>query len=173
MGCYAEVNGDIGFSRPLTDEEYSKVENILEYNFENRDMCDMGVSFSDYGNHWEDDFEALLKELAETAPIESGDAYYTGDSDTRYHFIFKGGEWQAFGGNVVYEDEMPPISADYLSAAIKKWVDAQAKWLETAAIYNALTDEFGFSNHDLVLLGLDWILDAAGEKDEHLTEEAA
>ena len=171
MGCYAEVNGDVKFSRALTDEEYSKVEELLKYNFENLDMCDTDASFSDYGSHWEDDFKELLDELAAMAPIECADAFYHGECDTHDHFLFENGEWQIFGGGIVYEDEKPPLSADYLSAAIIKWVDAQAKWLETAAIYNALTEEFGFSNHDLALMDLDWILDTVGEKDEESTEE--
>lgn len=170
MGYYADVSGTITFDRVLDEKTFETVAKLASNMFEcecereykpkpDKDAVS-SIDINDWNKFWAEDVLETLNDISSAAPILYGEVYYHGEEDEHIRFVFENDEWIEEYGDVEYGD--PGLPFDYMAAAVRKFVEAEAALSESAAIYHKLIHEFGFTDHDLELMGLDWLVDLAG-----------
>lgn len=111
MGYYADGNGCITFKRKLSENDISRIEEILNEAFEDvsvwerQDTGRYEADISDYGGkYYEDSVINALASLAEEFELKSGEIEYVGEDQSLWRFIWrqKTNTWEEQTGHVVY-----------------------------------------------------------------------
>lgn len=104
MGYYANGSGTIAFMRELSDADWSAVENavkdVIEYDVDRKNGW---LSLWYDGKYYEEEVIAVLKKIAEAAPIRDANIEFSGEGDCHWRFIYEDGKWWEENGHVVYD----------------------------------------------------------------------
>ena len=117
MSYYANGNGFIAFKKALTEEEFSRAEDILSDGLESDGIRKAKRRYADgsqpdesytYFDIWSSEkycgelVEDALNGVAEIAEIDSGEINFVGEDQELWRFIFSDGKWVEQNGTVVY-----------------------------------------------------------------------
>lgn len=120
MGYYADGNGTIQFTRELSAEEKSRLEKIVEYEWDYdidsildsplKQVCTdrmrtTGISLWTGEKYHDDSVRQALQDIADNFPVAEGEIEYIGEDNCIWRFIYKNGRFVCQNGRVVYDED--------------------------------------------------------------------
>jgi len=153
MGYYADGGGTVNFRPDVTQDEFKRIEEILDrFDVEN-DYDDTDASFCLHEKYYEDEWVCLLDELSPF--VEDGELCFDGEDGAHWHFIFRNGKFIEESGKVIYEEE--DKRNDRIRAALKTLITIEENHLCLGSLYQVVKDA-GLTDDDLRSLELDYLI---------------
>lgn len=153
MGYYVSGGGTVDFRPDITEDDFKRIEEILNGSSIENSYNHFGVDFYHGGNYHEEEWENLLNKLSPF--VKDGELNFAGEDEYYWRFVFRDGKFVDESGAIVYEEEDRQNSR--IRTALKTLIAREENNLCIDSIYQ-LVKGAGLTDDDLKSLSLDYLI---------------
>lgn len=153
MGYYVSGGGTVDFRPDITEDDFKRIEEILEGSSIENSYSHSGVDLYQYEKYYEDEWLNLLDNLSPF--VIDGEINFAGANEYYWRFVFRDGKFVDESGAIVYEEEDKQNAR--IRSALKTFITREENNLSLDSLY-LLVKDAGLTKEDMKLLKLDYLI---------------
>lgn len=159
MGYYATGGGTIAFKKPQTESAQKEISEILSSALFDCDWFNQHFETDVWfdAKYYSDNVFDALQKIASKYPVRSGLIEFSGEDGAHWKLEYKPktSTWQEYGGTVVYDDDIVPVSKNDRAHFVGLLIDVFEDFLESKGIDIPNPDKTQ-SDNPAILYGMDY-----------------